>query len=134
MRVGPEVRMRSAGIGLALIAALAAQAAAGEGGTGLRSAAPDAPVFSARLYGAPFAIIAIVPNPIVTACYKATPEYTYLYTPAGMVGAPPPIRLHTYGADTRYSSARFRPTIRAPRPIAGRARRSTSMSSARIPA
>ena len=66
-----------------------AQAAAGEGATGLRSAAPDAPVFSARLYGAPFALIASVPNPIVTACYKATPEYTYLYTPAGMVGAPP---------------------------------------------
>src|SRR5215203_3647750 len=103
MRVGPEVRMRSARIGLALIAALAAQAAAGEGGMGLRSAAPDAPVFSARLYGAPFAVIAIVPNPIVTACYKATPEYTYLYTPAGMVGAPPPaMRLHNYGADTRY--------------------------------
>ena len=56
--------MRSARIGLVLIAALAAQAAAGEGGTGLRSAAPDAPVFSARLYGAPFALIAIVPNPI----------------------------------------------------------------------
>jgi hypothetical protein len=102
MRVGPEVRMRSARIGLALIAALAAQAAAGEGGMGLRSAAPDAPVFSARLYGAPFAVIAIVPNPIVTACYKATPEYTYLYTPAGMVAAPPAMRLHTYGADTRY--------------------------------
>src|SRR4051812_20457697 len=67
--VGPEVRMRSARIGLALIAALAAQAAAGEGATGLRSAAPDAPVFSARLYGA---LIASVPNPIVTACYKAT--------------------------------------------------------------
>src|SRR5215207_9836830 len=102
MRVGPEVRMRSARIGLALIAALAARAAAGEGGMGLRSAAPDAPVFSARLYGAPFAVIAIVPNPIVTACYKATPEYTYLYTPAGMVGAPPAMRLHNYGADTRY--------------------------------
>jgi hypothetical protein len=94
--------MRSARIGLALIAALAAQVAAGQGGTGLRSAAPDAPVFSARLYGAPFAVIASVPNPIVTACYKATPEYTYLYTPAGMVGAPPAMRLHTYGADTRY--------------------------------
>jgi hypothetical protein len=59
-------------------------------------------VFSARLYGAPFAVIAIVPNPIVTACYKATPEYTYIYTPAGMVGAPPAMRLHNYGADTRY--------------------------------
>jgi len=94
--------MRSARIGLALIAAFAVKAAAGEGGMGLRSAAPDAPVFSARLYGAPFAVIAIVPNPIVTACYKATPEYTYLYTPAGMVGAPPAMRLHTYGADTRY--------------------------------
>ena len=94
--------MRSARIGLALIAALAALVAAGQGGTGLRSAAPDAPVFSARLYGAPFALIASVPNPIVTACYKATPEYTYLYTPAGMVGAPPAMRLHTYGADTRY--------------------------------
>jgi hypothetical protein len=102
MRVGPEVRMRSARIGLALTAALAAQAAAGEGGMGLRSAAPDAPVFSARLYGTPFALIATVPNPIVTACYKATPEYTYLYTPAGMVGAPPDMRLHNYGADTRY--------------------------------
>ena len=36
------------------------------------------------------------------ACYKATPEYTYLYTPAGI----PATRLHTYGADTRYPSAR----------------------------
>src|SRR4051812_47850969 len=90
-------RPKAARVGLALIAALAAKAAAGEGGTGLRSAAPDAPVFSGRLYGAPFALIASVPNPIVTACYKATLEYTYLYTPAAMVGAPPAVRLHNYG-------------------------------------
>jgi hypothetical protein len=61
-----------------------------------------APVFSPAPYDAPHAVISVIVNPLVTAEYKATPDYTYLYIPSLTYGSPPRIVRYRYAADHSY--------------------------------
>jgi hypothetical protein len=94
--------MSRATIGLALLGALllspTASAAGGASGPG----AAYAPAFSSPLYGVPRATMSFVANPLVSADYRATPDYNYLYTPASTYRSPPRVRSHRYAADHSY--------------------------------
>jgi hypothetical protein len=91
--------MSRAAIGLALFGALLLSSApSGAGGAG----AAHAPSFSAPLYEAPYAAMSFIANPIVSAEYRATPDYNYLYTPASTYRSAPRVRSHRYAADNSY--------------------------------
>ena len=61
-----------------------------------------APSFSSPLYDAPYAAMSFVANPLVSAEYRATPDYNYLYTPASTYRSAPRVRSHRYAADHSY--------------------------------
>jgi hypothetical protein len=60
------------------------------------------PSFSSPLYGAPYGAMSFVANPLVSADYRATPDYNYLYTPASTYRSAPRLRSHRYAADHSY--------------------------------
>lgn len=64
--------------------------------------AHDRPAFSPVPQRSSFATVSFAPNPIVSAPYRATAEYEFLYTPALMAASPPPITNYRYRADNGY--------------------------------
>jgi hypothetical protein len=64
--------------------------------------APHAASFAAALYARPYVRGAFVINPLVSSQYRATPEYTYLYTPAFASGSPPSPASYRYAPDAGY--------------------------------
>jgi hypothetical protein len=67
-----------------------------------------AAAFSLAPYGRPHVTGAFVRNPLVSAEYRSTPEYEYLYTPAPVHASPPAPASYRYAADTAYL---LRPTL-----------------------
>ena len=66
------------------------------------------PVFLSRTNRAQYAAIRAAPNPLMTAEFRATPEYEYLYTPAVAHRAKPPVARYSYARDFSYL---MRPTF-----------------------
>ena len=63
---------------------------------------PYIAAFSLAPYGRPHVTGAFVRNPLVSAEYRSTPEYEYLYTPALVHASPPAPASYRYAADTAY--------------------------------
>jgi hypothetical protein len=96
--MGRNGSLRRAGFGVACLAGLALAAADLE----LARASERGGGRWAPLYARRHVPIATVPNPLVSAEYKATPDYDYLYTPAAIEISPPPLANHRYAADFGY--------------------------------
>jgi hypothetical protein len=95
-----EAHMRGARLGLALLGGLALSSLSLDAG---RAAGFGyAPSFVRPLYKGRYAPISTVANPLVSAEYKATPDYNYLYTPSSAYASPPPIKSYRYAADHGY--------------------------------
>ncbi|HEX8662824.1 MAG TPA: hypothetical protein VF744_02195 [Beijerinckiaceae bacterium] len=58
--------------------------------------------FSLAPYDRPHVRGSFVRNPLVSAQYRSTPEYEYLYTPAPVHASPPAPASYRYAADTAY--------------------------------
>jgi hypothetical protein len=61
-----------------------------------------APGFVFPLHERPAARMSFMRNPLVSAEYRATPEYNYLYMASPVVGSPPNLPPRRYAADNSY--------------------------------
>jgi len=73
---------------------------------GPRFGPPDAdalkPTFSRKRIPADYAVIRAAPNPLVSAEYRGTPEYEYLFVADPALRSPPPAGRYVYALDYRY--------------------------------
>jgi hypothetical protein len=115
-RLGRETLLRSAKLGLAVVGVLTTtgasldlggavvrfggSAALAFEGTGQNLGAKAS--FSSGLYRGPYNLISTVVIPLVSAQYKATPDYEYLYTASSAYSTMPTVPSYRYAADNSY--------------------------------